>query len=376
MSLRLHTRYALLFILLLAAAALSAACATEETNQNNKIEFTEPLTLEEFITRNNKLIERAYCQRVFECPEKQPPRTVQHLGRFQDQQACHAGIATVLALNSFDEQRTSVEAGRLAFDPQQAQKCLDKLSQQTSTCRSILELHDPANTCDDIFIPQQALNEPCERDWECPTNHCQPVRGQCYGTCAPPRKRVGVGETCILDAICADGLLCVTEMREPRPQYTICVEPHSRGKGELCNGQDDWCEKGLVCGRESTCTEPPTSAASGEPCDLYTTICQLGLACTDLTPTQNGQTATGTCQPIRTTDQPCQITEQCPMGLYCDANGPDTGHCRPPKAIGQPCSDYRYDECITGSYCFTWDPYPAEPTCGTHTDKTCDVPTH
>src|SRR5690606_1399919 len=205
-------------------------------------------TLEEYIARNNQLIERAYCQHVFECPEKQPPRTVQYLGRFQDQQTCLAGIASLLALNSFDEQRISVQAGRLAFDPQQAQKCLDKLSQQTSTCRSTLELHDPANACDDIFIPQQTLDEPCEHERECPTNHCAAVRGQCYGTCAPPRKRVGVGETCIMDAICADGLLCVNNTQDSSTTYPTCVEPHSRGKGELCNGQDDWCEKSLVCG--------------------------------------------------------------------------------------------------------------------------------
>ncbi len=262
-----------------------------------------------------------------------------------DVEACKTNMAT-----EFDSAiLSSIDSGRITYDPVKAKACVDKLS---SSC-SNLEGDEPAE-CKEAFKGTVALGSACDMDNECTGDaFCKQdstAPSTCSGVCTA---RAAIGEAC--------GEVECTKATSATCDFTAqkCVARlpnETSAKGEFCGSKDVngqyvmyTCEAGLGCAEpeegERTCQTP---AKAGEEC-TENRLCALGSAClfvdekftcTAMTIAPNE----GDSCNVRDVTKPLVFCK--PLSdLYCGENGKcnvSTGE------VGAPCSETACDE---GLFC-------------------------
>lgn len=248
------------------------------------------------------------------------------------------------------EVQGEVTAGRVVWDPAQAESC--RTAVESSGCPSLQSM--PA-TCSGSLTGTVAQSGTCYMDDECAgggdctKSDATPQHSLvCPGICQPS---AGVGESCA-SAECSAGLQCV-DLAILGPA-TCMVRS---GAGGSCP-----CLKGLWCdaygGPMGMCMAPKTAGTCGGsplPPQYTEAECAVGYAChggqcTSIAgpgescaahPCGEGYACTaGVCTAWPSVGQPCVGTAPCASG-YCAE-----GTCASYKARGDPCLDHR--ECLSG----------------------------
>ncbi len=205
--------------------------------------------------------------------------------------SCVLPAATPALMMSALDIQGSIDAGRVRWNSDSAQDCLDTLS---------------GSTCDPGALDLRLAL------------HCHgyvtalvPPRGACYG---PGECGGGV---CTLGASCpgscqvypAVGAPCTPGDCDPSVEYCgapdggtpkCALQKHS---GDDCGG-DGECSFGLLC-IAAKCSAP-TRTGRNQPCGAGLPICDDGLFCN----------AAGTCAPLQGSNQPCE-PNGCAMGYVC-----------------------------------------------------------
>ncbi|MHC4837624.1 MAG: hypothetical protein ACYTF3_05505 [Planctomycetota bacterium] len=252
---------------------------------------------------------------------------------------------------TFDRTTPSVDAYRVAGDPERAARCLARIATDCEfepdaddDCREAV--FDPPVACcgdedcgaapwrvcarpADETAPGECTGEPepglpCEEDdldWWCPAPLVCFADGRDL-RCDVPAQR---GAACVDASQCAAGLYCAAGSCQPLlPIGAPCAPAGDQCSTGYC-GFDDATESYL-------CTARP---ASGEACRFATVdACPAGEVCVQLSDGRR-------CRPPAGLGAECSLlggarfyNHGCRIGLRCDA---DTETCQPAPALGEPC---------------------------------------
>ncbi len=282
-----------------------------------------------------------FCRLAMKCPERDP-ELVRELSRFVTYEACIESGPWSLMIGDSTDELTAVNAGRLQFNPDKIDACLQAIQNASTMCDFDTFYADGmhiGNPCDEVFTALQDDGEPCFNDQECFSGECQrdPDSEVCeLSTCADERPRpdlVGPGADCTYD-ICDTGLFCVAE-------HNVCKQVTVKDRYESCDPDaGEVCDEDSVC-LSSLCKEPPTFGAEGDECDDFVTHCKIGLSCND-----KGDDKPSKCAPVGTLGEPCERQQQCQVGFWCDH---DLGECAAQSDVDEPCT--ADEACPFGTYC-------------------------
>ncbi len=129
------------------------------------------------------------------------------------------------------EYKASIAAGRITYDGDAAQSCLDAMANLGCSAYAMADSHESV-VCDTPFIiPEVGDGGACSEGYECTSGFCDGASDSADGTCTP---KPGAGEAC--DFTCADGLYCGFDQTT---SMELC-QP-IKANGEACDG-DDECE--------------------------------------------------------------------------------------------------------------------------------------
>jgi hypothetical protein len=244
-------------------------------------------------------------------------------GIADSQHGCELGMQLVLAPPALV---ASVHAGKVAYDPQQAGRCI-QLIKQAPCVAGFKIIYQPIvqTACHNAFIGTVAAGGACTQNRECQSESCQVAPcasgtccvGACSTSAAPPRD-LPIGAACTATSECAEGTYC-SSRADCRPMVPV--------------GQP--CELGAICRWDSACLPSATGmymcagyAAIGESCNgalcsapgTPIAFCELSqMICTASTYSDIGG--------------PCNLERPCVHG-WCD----DIGVCRPTAALGASCT--------------------------------------
>jgi hypothetical protein len=284
---------------------------------------------------------------------------------------CEATIMASLEDGELMDLQSSIDAGRVVFDPTKVDACFDMLDTVECTMQgsSLLE----QGVCGEILTGTVAEGGDCGLSAECLGNtFCDKTAG-CPGTCVAQH---GAGHKCSDDDECMSPLSCDSETETCAASGQLddaCgggVSPDC-GLGFMCAGDDSdtmtagtckpidqvfvgmngdtcdfdtgqLCVDGLSCVvtitgmgasamAEFACTPP---VASGATCGFgIPSQCPAGEYCADVDPM--GGDVEGTCTALPGDGAACapQYGAQCSGDLVCDADN----RCHPLGRIGDPC---------------------------------------
>ncbi len=311
------------------------------------------------------------CAQTFACPDRAWSEAP-FLGRHADEEDCVESEANVLRTFLDNAQRDKLEAvsdGRVRYDADAAQRCLDEMSERAARVECTGEWIDDTTSCSDWYTGLGARSAGCLTDGDCQGGlECiEFVEGdRCTGRCRGcPTQRcaedewcnrrseearcepiAALGEVCLEDEACGDEerFLCNQDVEDP----TIgrCVGLGSAALGEPCS-DDLICAFGLACDG-AACVEPRV-ATRDEPCALTSPVvgfCAPGLACAP--PEVEGDAPA--CAPPLTELDPCTSLLQCAPGLQCergDMFDVSSSACRPLRPDGSSCVNPF--ECASGT---------------------------
>lgn len=230
---------------------------------------------------------------------------------------CPEQLARISTLaGTFDRFEASIDAGRLAYDPNKARECVNEY--ESAECDDILAFQ----SCREAFRGLVPPGGECSATFDCvSTSRCMGAsdNGCTLGRCEHVPQ---LGEPCT--SFCADEAFCDTDS-------STCVL--RREQGAACTNSE--CAAFLTC-REGVCAGPPTE---GEAC---TWTCASNLICAT-----NAEGAR-TCRRPRT-DGTCQTFQDCPIDQHCNRASPEAaeGTCGAYPTLGQRCEF----ACARGSYC-------------------------
>jgi hypothetical protein len=241
--------------------------------------------------------------------------------------------------NSLARKVAAAQQGRLKYDGNVAQACLDALA--TTGCDMWQQggrYTIGTDACLRFFSGGSVADgAACTVDLECaPGSACMFKSGCDQGACTSS----GSGEECVSDDQCPKNNICASQCRA----VTL------KGLGEYCDAAGLFCQAGLTCctasSYSSNVCEPPVT--EGSLCD-YTSDCADGLICLQA----SGNTLK-TCQRIAAKGEACQAPGQCGgivmSNLTCDLTAqvcvdmPSSGPCGDGKLFGSRCD-------IATSYC-------------------------
>jgi len=335
-------------------------------------------------------------------------------GEIRDEDACVSDAREFSrayregGLQAYFQYEGSIRAGRLRFDEEAAEACVQRL--RDIPCDERLPLTRNGTICDVLEGLQQdgepcVLTEECseasycERTGEavCEVGTCKPRPGldqKVAGAqeCAPGLVRIGdtcrapsgEGGACDSDSGCTARLYCEWIIRECRRfavEGEACSEdgvrclPHLRcGEGSCqrlsdvgmgctpplggpSSSSDTGCKRDLFCEGEGwtpgTCRK---RQGPGEPCSGST--CQGSLFCGALS-----QGSAWSCQPLRPPGESC-ASVPCAPGAYCD-RGSET--CLRQGRLGEPCIVSELFSCSSGLSC-------EDGTCEVDFEGLCEEP--
>lgn len=295
------------------------------------------------------------CERVFQCPEK-APGLVFYLGRFENESECKIVLNEASKADESTEQiRLAVEQGRIEYNGDQAEECLQALSAELDGARCAANFDtDDIPACDSVFVGKVAAGGDCAITAECANGlFCEAVSSQaCGGRC---QALSAEGEGCGSNAApCDDDTTCLI----PEGQGTgMCVADHSIANNEYCSDTAQ-CDRNSICaGNRCRAKQDANVVMENDNCDLdLSDICQPGLVCTDL----NLIFQQGTCKPPGGQGAPCYLLTECAVGFTCrDATVFNRGSCEPVGMEGDECSDdfdcasfvCRDGECASNEVC-------------------------
>ena len=176
------------------------------------------------------------CARLDECA---PFLTEAHYG---DVSTCKTQLSAICS--GLDASETPVDFARCA--------------QSLASCGSFVESVGVPAWC---WKPRgaSAVGEVCIVDTDCKDGLCQRAKGDAAGMCGKPANE---GTSCASPTRCALGLRC-------SPVDSVCRKPV--GVGKSCDGPMD-CQSGLKCTAEHVCTR----TAVDDPCDEAISLCNRG----------------------------------------------------------------------------------------------------
>lgn len=188
----------------------------------------------------------------------------------------------------------------------------------------------------------------------------------CHPTDKICTRRRGVGEPCMTDRSCQEGLVCppLPSMKGTADEPYECIR--RGGPGERCWQQKrsspeypfidfttlTTCQPGLYCHQGThRCTE---RVGDGVPC-AQTSACADGLICNGLRADPEDPTKQlplhggGRCATVADLREACDDDEGpgCPWSLACDYRR----QCLPTSNLGKPCGEERNWPCPAFSYC-------------------------
>jgi hypothetical protein len=239
-----------------------------------------------------------------------------------------------------------VGEGKLTYDPQKAQACLDAYAARTCDSPD----NDAPDVCAEVYGGTGKTGEACTVSAQCALDFFCEAGAVCPGSCAPKRKAT---EACTKDEQCSSGLSCLTGK---------CAA--KIGKGGACGGGVE-CVGGLLCigkdddaGKKGTCGDVSEAFAAplGAACDVANgPYCVAGAACELDTLTATG--ATFVCVAPVASGAPCKVAlpDVCPDDEYCPVDlstSPPVfeGVCTKRPAAGQPCG-----KGLTGDTCGAYE---------------------
>jgi hypothetical protein len=199
---------------------------------------------------------------------------------------------------------TGIADGRLGYDRDSAQACLDAFN--GAPCDPAILALRLYEHCHHVVGPHVVTGEICRVSDECVGGTCQ-CAGACDCRCVawpPPHSACQPGGC--------------------DPTFEFCD-----GSCELQMGQDgacvadEQCQFPLVC-RGDKCQHHPR-VADGSPCNFPDAVCDDQRYCSP---------SSGACTPLRAPGAACDARSACSAG-----NGCADGLCRPWSDEGRPCSD-------------------------------------
>ena len=269
----------------------------------------------------------AYCRYLARC------------GVFPDASTCeHANTDLDLFIDA--SAQAAVDMGKVIFDGETAQKCLDQFGAQTCDTTDESGRAFPA-ACDQIIHGTVDAGGACAFSEECTSGMCDiPACSMacCIGTCigdAPPAPG-GPGTACNTSSDCTNDSFCDFSLNMP-----VCTA--LRAAGETCHATTE-CAYGLGCAGTTTftCKTLPTL---GEPCP--------DRVCRDAGNYCNGD---GVCAKLGLAGDACASAEDCSPAYPCDFT---TMKCTQGPRTGEACdADHRCFDADT--FC---DTAAASPTC-------------
>jgi hypothetical protein len=279
------------------------------------------------------------CQLQFRCCTAQERQalfggTNLAIGPYHDEGGCVDAFVRQCEASSqaTDE---AIAAGRITFDQDRANQCLNTRREAVATCDADT-LFNNIDDCNDLFDGAVADGDTCFN-----TNECAEAGSTCEienepnpdgtfvvtlaGTC---KGQGDLGEPCLPGGQCNDeNLRCLTDADTFEQS---CENP--RGPGERCQNNFD-CQDGLRCEFGETDLVCTAAAGPGEDCD-FDDDCQEGLACLE------DADFNTTCQVRGGAGVRCFGDDDCQNGLLC-ATDPDTFRevCQATAGSGEPCPD-------------------------------------
>lgn len=215
-------------------------------------------------------------------------------------------------------------SGRVKFDAEQAQRCLEEL-RAAQTYREVDDARfNPERSCRKSWIGRGNVGDDCYSLYDCHHSaYCDLTDMQCPGLC---RHRVPAGTNCEgRPTFCQYGLSCQSN---PQPAGAdICLPAMNDvdqpcGKGVAACGVDRWCD-----GSTSTCQ---TYVALGGACSNHD-ACGPSRYCANPGAIPDG----GVCQARVDAGSACTPgANACAMGSYCTLGGV----CRPNNSPGASCA--------------------------------------
>ncbi len=206
----------------------------------------------------------------------------------------------------------------------------------------------------DAFVAKVPVNGLCATYQACGrTAYCK-TDGLCEGVCTNFRSCNGI--LCESDEYCSGAQICEPKVGNGgacRNGETTCVtgsgcnfvqggsppvcQTYYTGlDGEEC-ATDDFCQKDLICNKDTFTCEPLQTPTLNGQCKTGTDDCEAGTYCTNIS-FINGF---GTCLPHRILDQSCLQSYECEWGLFCTGTDYGTqtrGACKPAQIDGETCT--------------------------------------
>lgn len=308
-------------------------------------------------TKSSKLDEATWCAKaaevqcrwIYSCCNLGERLDLTGLNAHEESEATCREQLTAGCLDDWAVALASMTAGRLSFDFENANTCLEDMQTTASQCPAVMEAPDE---CEHVIAGLVGIDGECAYDAECAGQaRCRHLGTGASGRCYD---KVGQDGLCESSADCQEGLFCY---QGAMTQY-VCVAIPTVPAGEDCNGATLGCDAGYYCDPETdTCA---ARKGSGEDCNDGPE-CQEGLICD----------SSYQCGAGLGTGQDCSYgyDNQCAASLYCDSM---TYQCTPRKAAGASCNSAL--ECDAGSYCDAATDRcvarkPAGETCSTGTDS-------
>jgi hypothetical protein len=210
----------------------------------------------------------------------------------------------------------AAEQGRLAYDADAAQKCMDAFAplKDEAVCANGVNLN-VATVCQGSIRGTQPEGEACRADWECEDGlWCKGAGDTTEGTCAKP---VAIGQPCAATGTAADNVA-----------FGFGTKPH--------------CVTGAYCSTATTTAKCAALVDDGDPCtaanQCASAHCYLG-KCADEGPVAAGKA--------------CLAPIDCSRGLFCQLNEAGTsGTCTARVPEGTDCT---FDDRRCKGYCNTPD---------------------
>jgi hypothetical protein len=239
-----------------------------------------------------------------------------------------------------------VASGKLTYDAQKAQACLDGFAARTCTSPD----NDAPDVCAEVYAGTGKTGDACTVGAECALDFFCEAGSVCPGSCAPKRKAT---EACAEDEQCSSGLSCLSGKCGAKV-----------GKGGECGGGIE-CVGGLICvgkddaaGKKGACDDVNAAFAApvGAACDVANgPYCVPGAACQLDTVSATG--ASYVCVAPVASGAPCKLAlpDACPDDEYCPVDlstSPPVfeGVCTKRPAAGQPCG-----KGLTGDTCGAYE---------------------
>jgi hypothetical protein len=353
-----------LFSLLVGLALVAGGCGDSPIGQ-------QPHPYTEFAEQRNALLGELVCKSFFSCSER-PPIQVP----YQSEEACLTDFEDDDSLSFGTEFRgilESIRAGRIDFDQQAANECLDEmeLAVEMIECNPTPEPTLEIPICESVLQPQRAEDQPCKLGLD----ECQgdlicrrPNTEVCYGVCTEPDTSNQTikeeGESCTEAGDVCDptmDLQCtpLDDMGDQR-----CLREGTVAEGDKCK-TSSICQPNLVCSME-TCKSFQV-VSQGSDCDQQTKFCETGYACI------GESMGTGTCQEFSGIGDSCDNALDCADGLYCDRAPGMLGTCQERIAAGDMCNENKSNQCETGLTC-VFRPSAGNAICQFPTAESCEIP--